>query len=124
MTARKTAREAARSRTPLDGADAQALEGALTMTEQERDAAIAERDAAIARCRTASQTIIAEIGAVGPEDVEESARRAVVALRAAIAERDRLRRELEALLGEWSASALDPDAVHCRIDTILRGGES
>lgn len=39
-----TARGAARARRPLDGADAQALEGALTMTEQERDAAIAERD--------------------------------------------------------------------------------
>jgi hypothetical protein len=29
---------------PLDGSDAQALEGALAMTETERDAAIAERD--------------------------------------------------------------------------------
>ena len=34
-----TVREAARRRTPLDGADAQALEGALSSTECERDAA-------------------------------------------------------------------------------------
>lgn len=33
-----SAREAARRRMPLDGADAQALEGALTLTERERDA--------------------------------------------------------------------------------------
>lgn len=34
-----TAREAARMRQPLDGADAQALEGALSLTERERDKA-------------------------------------------------------------------------------------
>jgi len=38
-------REACRRRTPLDGADAQALEHALTITERERDAARQERDA-------------------------------------------------------------------------------
>lgn len=37
-----SAREAARRRMPLDGADAQALEGALTLTERERDEARAE----------------------------------------------------------------------------------
>lgn len=36
------AREAARRKMPLDGADAQALEGALSLTERERDAARAE----------------------------------------------------------------------------------
>lgn len=36
-----SARKAARLRTPLDGADAQALEHALTITEKERDAAYA-----------------------------------------------------------------------------------
>ena len=36
---RKTARQAARDRDPLDGADAQALEGALAMTERELAAA-------------------------------------------------------------------------------------
>jgi hypothetical protein len=35
----KTVRQAARERQPLDGADAQALEGALAITERERDAA-------------------------------------------------------------------------------------
>lgn len=35
-----TVREAARRRQPLDGADAQALEGALSLTERERDAAL------------------------------------------------------------------------------------
>ncbi len=37
-------REAARRRKPLDGADAQALEHAITITERERDALKAERD--------------------------------------------------------------------------------
>jgi len=41
-----TIREAARGRKPLDGTDAQALEGALAMTERERDGAIAAKDAA------------------------------------------------------------------------------
>jgi len=39
MTAKKSARQHARERGALDGADAQALEGALTMTERERDEA-------------------------------------------------------------------------------------
>ena len=37
MTEQKSARQHARERGALDGADAQALEGALTMTERERD---------------------------------------------------------------------------------------
>jgi len=41
-----TVREACRRRMPLDGTDAQALEHALTITEQERDKAIQERDEA------------------------------------------------------------------------------
>lgn len=80
-----TARGAARARRPLDGADAQALEGALAMTEQERDAAIAERD--------------------------------------------RLRRELEAWRDNAMNHALTGDlyaalSVADRLDAILRGGES
>lgn len=39
---RMTVRAAARKRVPLDGADAQGLEGALTLTERERDAAMRE----------------------------------------------------------------------------------
>lgn len=100
------------------------LVGAVPTAEQ-------ERDAAIARCRAASQTIIAEIGAVGPENVEESARRAVVALRAALAERDRLRRELEALRHSCRREARVSGAredilvpLADRLDAILRGGES
>ena len=38
----RTVRSAARMRQPLDGADAQALEGALCSTERERDEARAE----------------------------------------------------------------------------------
>jgi hypothetical protein len=45
-------REAARRRMPLDGTDAQALEGAVTITEAERDEARAER----ARLREALRT--------------------------------------------------------------------
>jgi hypothetical protein len=47
---RKTARQAARDREPLDGADAQALEGALTMTEREL-AAAEERNRELVRER-------------------------------------------------------------------------
>ena len=39
MTAKKSARQHARERGALDGADAQALEHALTVTERERDEA-------------------------------------------------------------------------------------
>jgi len=42
MTERITVRKTCRQRMPLDGADAQALEHALTITERERDAAYAE----------------------------------------------------------------------------------
>jgi len=42
MTAKKSARQHARERGALDGADAQALEGALAMTERERDEAQTE----------------------------------------------------------------------------------
>ena len=38
----RTVRSAARMRQPLDGADAQALEGALTLAERDRDEARAE----------------------------------------------------------------------------------
>lgn len=37
-----TVREACRRRTPIDGSDAQAMEGALSLTERERDDARAE----------------------------------------------------------------------------------
>lgn len=36
-----------------------------------------DRDRALVRCREASEVLIAEIGAAGPEDAEETARRAV-----------------------------------------------
>ena len=44
MSAPKSARAHARERGSLDGADAQALEAALAMTERERDEARRERD--------------------------------------------------------------------------------
>ncbi len=44
--ANATARWCARSRVPLDGAEAQALEGALALTERERDDARSQRDEA------------------------------------------------------------------------------
>ena len=46
MKSNLTVREACKRRIPLDGADAEALEHAVTMTEKERDKAITERDAA------------------------------------------------------------------------------
>ncbi|RTL21310.1 MAG: hypothetical protein EKK55_16215 [Rhodocyclaceae bacterium] len=46
------ARTAARRRMPLDGADAQALEGALAMTERERDDAAAQLGIVKANCDT------------------------------------------------------------------------
>lgn len=50
MTKAKRARQAARDREPLDGADAQALEGALAMTEREL-AAAEERNRELVRER-------------------------------------------------------------------------
>jgi len=44
-----TVREACRLRTPLDGTDAQCLEHALTITERERDEALAHAEAAETR---------------------------------------------------------------------------
>lgn len=84
-----TARGAARARRPLDGADAQALEGALTMTEQERDDAIAERD---------------------------RLRRELEALRAHVDERAR---QHEQMFRYDAESALHD--VSARLDAILRG---
>lgn len=47
----------------------------------ERDEARAERDLMRAGRRRAAQTLIAEIGAAGPEDIEETAKRAVKEIR-------------------------------------------
>jgi hypothetical protein len=76
MTETPTARSHARARGKLDGADAQALEHALTMTERELDAAY-ERSAALeaelAEARTAWEEFVAgndmqsAIDAVGAE---------------------------------------------------------
>jgi hypothetical protein len=52
MTEKKiTVREACRRQMPLDGADSQCLEHALTITERERDAAIARAEKAEAEIR-------------------------------------------------------------------------
>lgn len=58
--------------------------GAFAQSEQYREAVERERDEAVdalARCRTAAQILIAEIGASGPEDIEETARRAAEVIR-------------------------------------------
>ncbi len=101
-------RTAARNRQGLDGADAQALEGALTITERERDEAKGEaatlraqlaaaktdaekeranamgaeeqRDEARSRCREAAQVGIACVGSIGPESVESVVARLVTAV--------------------------------------------
>lgn len=49
----------------------------LARVETERDEARRERDAALARCRVATQTIVAAIGAAGPENVESATARIV-----------------------------------------------
>lgn len=56
MSAKKTARQHARERGALDGADAQALEHALTMTERERDAWERKARAAVAAMDTRPHT--------------------------------------------------------------------
>lgn len=58
------AREAARRRQPLDGADAQALEGALASTERERDEARAQVEALKGE-RYRLQSALGEIVALG-----------------------------------------------------------
>lgn len=50
---------------------------ALADLGQQLEATRLDRDRALARCREASELLIAEIGAAGPENVEETARRAV-----------------------------------------------
>lgn len=57
---RLTVREACRRRMPLDGADAQALEHALTITEGERDDAISKRDGLLITMRMAIAQGVAE----------------------------------------------------------------
>lgn len=54
-------REAARRRMPLDGTDAQALEGAVTITEAERDEARAEA----ARLREAGEALADALARTG-----------------------------------------------------------
>ena len=68
------ARAAARMRWPLDGADAQALEAALSLTER-------ERDEAKGRMRRACQLLVEEVGANGPADVDKMSERAAVLIR-------------------------------------------
>lgn len=92
-----TVREACRQRVPLDGADAQALEHALTITERERDEAIAAfKDASRLRSEIQQARMKAEderddalTGVEAGERAAQSARELVNALR-----------EIEVLCGE------------------------
>ncbi len=95
------AREHARRRGALDGADAQALEHALTITER-------DRDAHAARNRGATQAVIEAIGAIGPESVEDAVARALTHLRTAEAERDKWKTR-------WEQAQTACDATHARL---------
>lgn len=61
---------------------------------QQLEATSQSRDRALVRCREASEVLIAEIGAAGPENVEETARRAVEHLRTIQDKRERALVEL------------------------------
>lgn len=76
--------------------------------EKECDAAHArlrertgELTAAQARIRTTAQILIAEVGAVGPENAEDAARRAVARIRELEVEREQARAEVQRLQNEW-----------------------
>lgn len=91
-----SARQAARMRWPLDGTDAQALEGALTLTEKERDDAKAERDLAkslhdvAVSQRDASEWLLREVehDRDAARRERDEARAEIQRLRAKLADRD------------------------------------
>jgi hypothetical protein len=74
-------REAARRRMAIDGADAQALEGALAMTERERDAA--RRESESAKGLQAEAERVARVWQVRADKAESAAFRATVEAREA-----------------------------------------
>ena len=109
-------------------ADAQATIAALqdTIMQMGGQAAVLAKDAMAAkeqvaalqeRVRTATQLIIAEIGASGPEDLEEAIGRIVARLTQRTAERDTARRRVDEL------EAREVDVVLLREDLERRTAE-
>jgi len=70
MSAPITVREACRRRMPLDGADAQCLEHALTITERERDEALAAMSADVSDVVLAMSVAKAEVDRLRAELAE------------------------------------------------------
>lgn len=130
------ARQAARMRWPLGGADAQALEGALTLTEKERDALQAKLDAELpAMWREDIASLNECLDRVGRErdearaqiDRREREHEALVetaqkALAHVAAERDELRAQLAFLREEYGVNAdngtLTRDALEQKIQVL------
>ena len=93
MTEQKSVRQRARERGALDGADAQALEHALTVTERERDEAQANYRFMVERAADEKLDGYRELASrlAAMEAERDEARR----------ERDKARDELEAVADEW-----------------------
>ena len=93
MTEQKSVRQRARERGALDGADAQALEHALTVTERERDEAQANYRLMVERAADEKLDGYRELASrlAAMEAERDEARR----------ERDKARDELEAVADEW-----------------------
>lgn len=83
----------------------EAYQRELAAVEREFDRMLGERNRARARAKQAAQTLIAEIGSVGPEGVDKAAERAAAELR-------RLREELKAV--DAFDAALDGAAMCCK----------
>lgn len=118
---RLTVREHARRRGTLGGADAQALEGALAMTERERDEARAEVERRKARCIALENECAS---------LEASAVAARVAKRVREEERDEARAEVGRLRAEVAAAreagvraGLEAAARECDVRHTKKHGE-
>ena len=111
-----TVREACRRKTPLDGADAQALEHALTMTEAERDEARAlgeTRRAVIDQCHQ----VLIDAGLDGLWTLQQL-------IEALVKQRDEARAECEELRGARDTWVTTAKNLGAQVDEIDKGRTS
>jgi hypothetical protein len=127
-----TVREACRRAMPLDGADAQALEGALSLTERERDKALRERDEllveracvdeSVASMRKGEEMVRAKAAEVAERGGAEALVRALTnaaGLYAIAADAWEKRPRLpRGLADEYAALKIEADALRKRVDSL------